>query len=255
MRYLFLVAVAFTLCPPVAAQNFEMGTKAYQSNDYETALREWRPLAKQGSTNAQFAIAHMYRFGIGVPQDDAEAFAWYRRAGEGGHAKAQVILGFLYDYGVGTKADASQAYYWFSLASARDDPVAKANRDKIALTLNADQRTELDRLVKMQLRQAKVPTRNATATPATTLPEETPRTYRVQLGAFENAENAQNFWQILRTEQSDLLNGLELKILSADNGERTLHLLQIGPLNDAKAAKALCADFITRDFECLVVTR
>ena len=43
----------------------------------------------------------MYALGEGVPQDDAEAVAWYREAAEQGYAPAQSNLGFMYDEGKG----------------------------------------------------------------------------------------------------------------------------------------------------------
>ena len=42
---------------------------AYNKKDYETALREWRPLAEQGYANAQYNLGVMYDRGEGVPQD------------------------------------------------------------------------------------------------------------------------------------------------------------------------------------------
>ena len=49
------------------------GVAAYKRGDYATALREWRPLAKQGNAKAQFVLGVMYDKGRGVPQDYAKA--------------------------------------------------------------------------------------------------------------------------------------------------------------------------------------
>ncbi len=59
---------------------------AYQRGDYATAIRKFRPLAEQGNAEAQFNLGGMYRQGRGVPQDDAEAMKWYRKAAEQGDA-------------------------------------------------------------------------------------------------------------------------------------------------------------------------
>ncbi len=56
---------------------------AYRRGDYATALREWRPLAKQGNAKAQNNLGVMYYNGQGVPQDYAEAVKWWRKAAEG----------------------------------------------------------------------------------------------------------------------------------------------------------------------------
>ena len=49
-------------------------------------------LLKQGQADAQLTIGDMYRDGRGVPQDDVEAVAWYRRAAGQGHTDAQARM-------------------------------------------------------------------------------------------------------------------------------------------------------------------
>jgi len=44
-------------------------TAAYIRGDYATAIREWRPLAKQGVADAQYNLGIMYDHGEGVPQE------------------------------------------------------------------------------------------------------------------------------------------------------------------------------------------
>jgi TPR repeat protein len=41
----------------------------------------------------------MYSNGTGVPEDDAEALKWFRKAAEQGHRNASVLLGGLYSIG------------------------------------------------------------------------------------------------------------------------------------------------------------
>ena len=57
---------------------------AYGQQDYVAALRLCRPLAEQGDAKAQSDLGFMYAKGQGVPQDDAEAVRWYRKAAEQG---------------------------------------------------------------------------------------------------------------------------------------------------------------------------
>ncbi len=40
--------------------DLQKGYAAYQSGDYATALREWKPLAEQGNTRARFYLGVMY---------------------------------------------------------------------------------------------------------------------------------------------------------------------------------------------------
>ncbi len=67
-------------------------------------------------------------------------------------------------------------------------------------------------------------------------------------------DNAPAVWRRLRQSQSDLLGGLQHQVRRVDRGEQgVLHLLQVGPLADAEAAKALCDGLVERGVDCLVV--
>ena len=51
-----------------------------ESGDYATAVREWKPLAKQGHAKSQYNLGVMYRGGQGVTQDYKTAVEWFRLA-------------------------------------------------------------------------------------------------------------------------------------------------------------------------------
>jgi hypothetical protein len=85
----------------------------------------------------------MYVIGQGVPQDYAQAVAWWRKAAEQGEAEAQWRLGYLYFNGSGVPQDFAEAYFWYDLAAAGklDAPFAKdvaTLRDAIASHLTPD---------------------------------------------------------------------------------------------------------------------
>ena len=90
------------LGPPVQAQD----------NPSAQELADLSALAE-----AQYSIGVKYDTGEGVPQDDAEAVIWYRRAAEQGHACAQYSLGRMYDIGRGAPEDDAEAVRWFRLAA------------------------------------------------------------------------------------------------------------------------------------------
>ena len=50
---------------------------------------------------AQNNLGAIFKMGRGVAPDDAQAFAWYRRAAEQGFTEAQYNLAVLYDTGQG----------------------------------------------------------------------------------------------------------------------------------------------------------
>ena len=60
-RLLRYAVLALLLTPgSVAAQDFRHASDAYKAGDYETALREWRPLAEQGDVVAQSILGLSY---------------------------------------------------------------------------------------------------------------------------------------------------------------------------------------------------
>ena len=113
------------------AQDLDAGLKAAQAGDFQTALKEWKPLADQGHAYAQYNLGIMYANGYGVPEDDAEAVRWYRLAADQGHAGAQYNLGLKYANGEGVLQDNVTAHMWFNIAGANGDEDGRDNREKI----------------------------------------------------------------------------------------------------------------------------
>ena len=178
-----LVAVMLTIDGGggvVRAGPLEGGIGAYKRGDYTTALRILRPLANQGSAEAQFWLGAMYEHGQGVAhdyrearhwvrlaaeqgnalaqtflgiaygegrgviQDYREALKWTRLAAEQGQAAAQLYLGFMYKEGIGVAQDYQHAYMWSDIAASKhgDDAILRAinQRDRISKHLTAAQR-------------------------------------------------------------------------------------------------------------------
>jgi TPR repeat protein len=120
-----LILVLVLLWPVGAVADFDSGREAYRRGDYATAMREWRPLAEQGHSLAQYFLGSMYEAGLGVPEDDGEAVKWFRRAAEQGHAEAQTHLGVRYDLGWGVPEDDAKAVKWWRLAAEQGDTSAQ----------------------------------------------------------------------------------------------------------------------------------
>ncbi len=143
--YLFvLLLFLFVGLSPVYAGYKEGGT-ALDRSDYETAFKEFEPLAMQGSIWSQYNIGLMYSEGKGVPKDYAEAFKWYKKAAEQGLLEAQNSLGVIYAKGEGVPKDYVMAYKWFSLAATRLEPAIK-NKSMIEKDMTPEQIAEAQRL-------------------------------------------------------------------------------------------------------------
>ncbi len=112
----FVIGLVLLFAVPTWA-DFDSGENAYLREDFETAFREWEPLAYQGNVEAQNMLGFMYRWGQGVDQDFSKAQEWYRRAADHGYPTAQNNLGLVFRYGLGVPKDFQQAFQWFLRAA------------------------------------------------------------------------------------------------------------------------------------------
>ena len=113
MLRVILLAFALTLsAAPVAAGTIDDAYAAYNSGDYKSAARLFRPLADQGNASAQYNLGLMYNNGQGVPQDYV------------------------------------MAHMWLNLAAARGYTTAKTSRDRAANLMTSEQIAEAQRLAR-----------------------------------------------------------------------------------------------------------
>jgi hypothetical protein len=148
-----ILMISLLVTGPAIAGPFEDAASAYARGDFGTAYHLFKPLAEQGSSDAQFHLAVMYDLGLGIPQDYAESFQWYRKAAEQGLADAQNNLGVVYECGLSVPKDSVLAYKWYTLASSRfpsseqeKQEVAASHRDRIASRMTPAQIAEAQRL-------------------------------------------------------------------------------------------------------------
>ena len=90
---------------------------------------EMKALADKGLAWAQFNLGVMYDTGEGVPENDAEAVKWYRKAADQGNAAAQFNLGIMYANGEGVPENNIRAYVWWSMAKTQGNTKAAGNLD------------------------------------------------------------------------------------------------------------------------------
>ncbi len=108
-------------------QPFIEGVKAFDRGEYEAARKIWLPHAHRGDPAAQRNLAHLYRMGLGVPQDFVRAASWYRLAADSGLARAQANLATMYLRGQGVTEDPREAAYWFTAAANSGHVLAQFN--------------------------------------------------------------------------------------------------------------------------------
>ena len=90
---------------------------------------ETKALAELGMAAAQYNLALMYDNGEGVPENDAEAVKWFRKAADQGVAEAQYNLGYMYAKGEGVPENDIRAYVWWSMAKTQGNTKAAGNLD------------------------------------------------------------------------------------------------------------------------------
>jgi TPR repeat protein len=134
-----LVLLLFVVTALPAPADFKAGMQAYEAGDFETARREWEPLADDGVVEAQFNLGLIYHNGKGVPEDLGVAHGWYLKAAEGGYARAQVRVAEMYETGQGTRKDLIQAHYWFRRAADQKYEGAKKRKKRVAKQMTPEQ--------------------------------------------------------------------------------------------------------------------
>ena len=143
---LLALVVVFVAVPAWAG--FQAGKEAYYRGDYDTALKEWRPLAEQGDAKPQNALGVLYREGKGVSQNFREALRWFHLAAEQGYAGGQYNLGMMYENGRGVPKNYVQAHMWVALAAAQRHLNARRARNRLAAQMPPAQLADAQQLAR-----------------------------------------------------------------------------------------------------------
>ena len=142
----YVLALFLSASGILAAADFATGLTAYQKGDYETAAKEWRPLAEEGEASVQYNLGLLYLDGHGVAQDFAEAAKWFKRSADQGYTEAQHDLGALYGTGKGVKRDYLEAYKWMNICAAKGNGGCVAQRELLAKKLKPAQIVQAQKL-------------------------------------------------------------------------------------------------------------
>jgi len=127
MRKYFLISLLLFMPFTHAYADLAKGMDAAKSGDYETALKEWKPLAEQGDAMARRFLGQLYLKGLGVTQDTNTALRWYKLAADQGDANAQSKLARIYYDGKLVPQDYATAFNLYKLAAEQGLVVAQHN--------------------------------------------------------------------------------------------------------------------------------
>ena len=139
----FLAGLALIL-PLLANADFDEGIAAYTGSDYAKAVAELKPLADQGSADAQHYMGLMSHYGYGTAKDQTVAANWFRKAAVQGDPRSQYYLGKMYEAGDGVARSLPDAFMWLSLSAAgssmsRDSVYTKEDLGKLERRMTPEQ--------------------------------------------------------------------------------------------------------------------
>ena len=81
-----LACTLLLLSSALVQAGFDEGLVAADKGDYQTAFKEWKPLAEQGDASAQYNLGIMYGTGQGIPQNYKIAYILFNLAASNGGA-------------------------------------------------------------------------------------------------------------------------------------------------------------------------
>ena len=119
VRQVLFATTLLMLGPGLACATMLTGDAAFSAGDYVAAHREWSQAVGNGDASAMAALGTLYDTGHGVPQDFAQALAWYRQAAEAGSVRGMFNTGAMYDNGRGTPVNRVEALRWYARAAER----------------------------------------------------------------------------------------------------------------------------------------
>jgi len=102
----------------------------YKRENYSEAAKWFEKAADKGSFRAMRQLGELYRYGMGVPKDAAQAAHWYAAAASAPiddvwmpdyFGKVCFGLGLMAEEGVGLPRDLVEAYKWYNLAAGSEN--------------------------------------------------------------------------------------------------------------------------------------
>ncbi len=152
------------------------GRRALTNNDYDEALKQFKPLAEAGDSEAQSHLGSLYYVGKGVNKDLTEAYNWYKKSADQGNMDAQYSVGNMYLLGEGVEQNNADATKWYTLASEQGHVAAKNNLKSLEKleALNRENQLKLDAMAAEQkAKEAAIPEAEVASEEIASLEEQT----------------------------------------------------------------------------------
>ena len=97
--------------------NLTSGIAAFEAKEFRRSLQLLQPLAESGNPEAQYRLAVQYQAGLGVVQNQLQAYHWMREAADQDHGLALHGLGIMYLYGECVEKNEPEAAVWLQRAA------------------------------------------------------------------------------------------------------------------------------------------
>ena len=94
-----ITIILLTLSVPLGAQTFDDAYADYQAQNYGSAFKKLKVLAKQNNEMAQGLLGYMYLNGEGTIKNGREAVKWYKKSATADFYFAHSEIGRLYQSG------------------------------------------------------------------------------------------------------------------------------------------------------------
>ncbi len=127
----FLSATILFMTPFISMANTQDTSAAraclneYELNHFSTAFEKCMPLAQNKDPLAQYAVAMMYKRGVGVKQSQSDALHWFTQSAQGGYAASQLRVGKILSTGTLAQTDYQKAAEYFTKAALQNDKDAQ----------------------------------------------------------------------------------------------------------------------------------
>ncbi len=108
-----------------AEQTFKKGLEAYNSGDFQEAIKHFMASSSGGYAMASYYLGWCYHTGEGVGKDEVQMLHWLKKAADSGIISAQKDVGYCYMNGTGTSVNHNESLRYFTKAAEAGNPEAQ----------------------------------------------------------------------------------------------------------------------------------